>query len=135
VLLATQEAEIRRIAVPGQLGQKLRPYLKNTPNTHTPLECLPSRHEALSLNSNTTREREREREIEVSFRVLYSIIHQPKYDTYLQRQSTLSLKYQQLRHISTCRSTRDNFLLVYWLGLGGFVLLSLCFRKTLQNIL
>jgi hypothetical protein len=33
--LATQEAEIKRIAVGGQRRQKARPYLKNTQYKHT----------------------------------------------------------------------------------------------------
>jgi hypothetical protein len=33
VILAIQEADIRRIEVQGQPGQKARPYLKKIPNT------------------------------------------------------------------------------------------------------
>jgi hypothetical protein len=35
IILATCEAEIRRIANQGQPGQKARPCLKNTQHTHT----------------------------------------------------------------------------------------------------
>jgi hypothetical protein len=66
IILATGEAEIRRITVQGQPPhpkKKARPYLKNTQHTQTTgrvtqvVEYLPSKHKALIANPNTAPKR------------------------------------------------------------------------------
>jgi hypothetical protein len=71
VILATLEAEIRRITVGSQprqivcetLSQKIPNTKKRTGRVAQVVERLPSKHKALSSNS-TEKERERERERE-----------------------------------------------------------------------
>jgi hypothetical protein len=57
-ILATQEAEIRRIQIWDQSRQKVRPYLKNVVDWKAQVvEPLPSKCEALTSNSSTKKKK------------------------------------------------------------------------------
>jgi hypothetical protein len=63
IILATQEAEIRRITIPSQLAQIVCEILSSQKNLHKKglvgclkwSEHLPSKHEALSSNPNAAK--------------------------------------------------------------------------------
>jgi hypothetical protein len=69
IILATQEAEIRRIEVQSQPGQieflsRKYPTQKRAGGVVQVLECLPSKCEALSSNPSTKKKKKRKRKKE-----------------------------------------------------------------------
>jgi hypothetical protein len=66
VILATQEAEIRRIVVPSQFRQivydtlsQTNPSQKKADGVAQAVECLPSKHEAVSSNPRAAKKKKR----------------------------------------------------------------------------
>jgi hypothetical protein len=71
IILATQEAEIRRMVGQRQLGQVVHKTISKVPEIGTQkkddgvnqvVECLPSKREALSSNSSIKKKRKRKEE-------------------------------------------------------------------------